>query len=229
MDSELGTRNLELETWNSKLETRLMAFEIVVVGTSTGGLKALRTLLSGLPPQFSLPIVIVQHRGRDVESGLCEYLSEGSSLPVSEPDDKEPLLAGHVYLAPRDYHLLMENRSFALSTDPPLGFARPSIDMLFESAADEYKEKVIGVILTGANRDGARGAAAIKELGGVVIVEDPVSAFSREMPAAAIALTQADWILPLQEIAACLQRLSESASSRVLAGQEAREVTVHGR
>ena len=206
-----------------------MAFEIVVVGTSTGGLKALQTLLSGLPAEFCLPIVMVQHRGKDLESGLCEYLCESSSLPVMEPDDKEPLLAGHVYLAPRDYHLLIENRSFALSTDPPLGFARPSIDMLFESAADEYKENAIGVILTGTNRDGARGLAAIKSRGGIAIIEDPVSAFSPEMPEAAIALTQADWILPLQGIAACLQKLSESASPRVPERRETREVTVHGR
>jgi two-component system chemotaxis response regulator CheB len=160
---------------------------------------------------------------------LCEYLCEASTLPVSEPDDKELLLSGHVYLAPRDYHLLVENRSFALSTDPPLGFARPSIDMLFESAAEEYNENAIGVILTGANRDGARGLATIKARGGLAIVEDPVSAFSPEMPEAAIALTQADWILPLQAIAACLQGLSEPDSPRVPAGREAREATIHGR
>ena len=204
-----------------------MAFEIVVVGTSTGGLKALQTLLSGLPAEFSLPIVIVQHRGKDLESGLCEYLSECSRLPVSEPDDKEPLLAGHAYLAPRDYHLLIENRSFALSTALPVGFARPSIDVLFESTADEHKERAIGVILTGANRDGARGLAAIKSRGGLTIVEDPASAFCSVMPEAAIALTQADWILPLQGIAARLQQLSESAAPRLLPGRETDEVTIH--
>ena len=128
-----------------------MAFEIVVVGTSTGGLKALQTLLSGLPAEFSLPIVIAQHRSKDLETGLCEYLSEFSHLPVSEPDDKEPLLGGHVYLAPRDYHLLIENRSFALSTAQSVRFARPSIDVLFESAADTFHTRVIGVILTGAS------------------------------------------------------------------------------
>jgi two-component system chemotaxis response regulator CheB len=204
-----------------------MAFEIVVVGTSSGGLKALQTLLSGLPANFSLPIVIVQHRGKDLESGLCEYLSEFSGLPVIEPDDKEPLLAGRVYLAPRDYHLLIEKRAFALSTASPVGFARPSIDVLFESAADEYKERAIGVILTGANRDGARGLAAIKSQGGLTIVEDPASAFCSEMPGAAIALTQPDWILPVQEIAVCLQNLSESAAPRVLPEQETVEVKLH--
>ncbi len=192
-------------------------FEIVVIGTSTGGLKALQTLLSGLPAEFSLPMVIVQHRGKDSETGLCEFLSRCSRLPVTEPEDKEPLRRGHVYLAPRDYHLLIEKRSFALSTDPPVGFARPSIDVLFESAADEYQERAIGVILTGANRDGARGLAAIKSRGGLTIVEDPASAACREMPDAAIALTHADWILPLQEIAPLLRKLSESTTSTGIA------------
>jgi len=204
-----------------------MAFEIVVVGTSSGGLKALQTLLSGLPAEFPVPIVMVQHRGKELESGLCEYLGKRSSLPVSEPEDKEPLLGGHAYLAPRDYHLLLENRSFALSTAPPFGFARPSIDVLFESAADEYKQQAIGVVLTGANSDGARGLAAIKSQGGLAIVEDPASAFCSDMPKAAIALTQADWILPLQDIATRLQKLSESATARLLTGRKQGEATIH--
>jgi two-component system chemotaxis response regulator CheB len=187
-----------------------MAFEIVVVGTSTGGLRALQTLLSGLPTDFTLPIVIVQHRGKDLESGLCEYLGDCSSLPVSEPDDKESLLAGHAYLAPRDYHVLIENRSFALSTAQPERFARPSIDVLFESAADAFQTHVIGVILTGANSDGARGLATIKSRGGLTIVEDPASAASRELPDAAIAQARPDWILALDQIAPRLVILSQS-------------------
>lgn len=202
-------------------------FEIVVVGTSTGGLKALQTLLSGLPAGFPLPIVIVQHRGKGSESGLCEFLSQWSSVPVAEPEDKEPLRRGHAYLAPRDYHLLIENRSFALSTDLPVGFARPSIDLLFESAANEYQERAIGVILTGANRDGARGLAAIQSSGGLALVEEPVSAACREMPEAAIAQTKPDWILPLEEIAPRLHKLSESATPRVPPGQKLHEVIIH--
>src|SRR2546421_2336266 len=134
-----------------------MGFEVVVIGTSAGGLKALQTLLSGLPEEFPLPIAIVQHRGRGSESGLCEFLRQCSSLPVTEPEDKEPIVPGHVYLAPRDYHLLIENGSFALSTDWPVAYARPSIDILFETAADEYEERAIGVILTGANGECAIG------------------------------------------------------------------------
>lgn len=187
-----------------------MAFEIIVVGTSTGGLKALQVLLAGLPEEFPLPIAIVQHRGKGSESGLCEFLGQSSCLPVTEPEDKETVLPGHVYLAPRDYHLLIENGSFAMSTDWPVAYARPSIDVLFESAADEYEERAIGVILTGANQDGSRGLGKIKARGGVTLVEDPASAACREMPQAAIAQTEVDWILPLEEIAPRLERLSNA-------------------
>lgn len=185
-----------------------MAFEIVVVGTSTGGLKALQILLAGLPEEFPLPVAIVQHRGKDSESGLCDFLRQSSSLPVTEPEDKEPVLPGHVYLAPRDYHLLIENRSFALSTDWPVSYARPSIDVLFESAADEYEERAIGVILTGANQDGSRGLGKIKARGGVTLVQDPAFAACPEMPQAAIAQTEVDWVLPLEAIAPRLEELS---------------------
>jgi two-component system chemotaxis response regulator CheB len=182
--------------------------EIVVVGASTGGLRALQVLLSELPEEFSLPLVMVQHRGKDVEIGLCEFLARSSRLPVTEPEDKEPLLPSHVYLAPRDYHLLVQSGSFALSTDAPVGFARPSIDVLFESVADEYRERAVGVILTGANHDGARGLARIKEQGGLTLVEDPLTAACRDMPDAAINLTKVDRILPLQDLAAGLHKLS---------------------
>ena len=188
---------------------------------------ALQTLLSGLPPGFPLTTVIVQHRGKGAEGDLCEFLSQWSSMPVTEPEDKEPVRPSHVYLAPRDYHLLIENRSFALSTDPPVGFARPSIDVLFESAADEYREQAIGVILTGANRDGARGLAAIKSRGGTTLVEDPVSASCREMPESALAQTNPDWILPLEEIAVRLHKLSESATARLPLGRKPGEVIMH--
>lgn len=185
-----------------------MAYAIVVIGASTGGLRALQVLLSGLPEDFPLPVVIVQHRGKDTEIGLCEFLGRSSRLPISEPEDKDALIAGHAYLAPRDYHLLVENGNIALSTAPPVGFARPSIDVLFETAADEYKERTIGVILTGANRDGARGLAGIQLHGGVTLVEDPGSAACRELPDAALSLIKPNWVLPLRDIAPCLQRLS---------------------
>jgi len=202
-------------------------FDIVVIGTSTGGLKALQLLLSGLPADFPVPVAIVQHRGKDSDNGLAEFLGEFSALSIVEPDDKEPLVAGRVYLAPRDYHLLLENRSFALSTAAPVRFARPSIDVLFESAADEFQSGVIGVILTGANSDGARGAAAIKSRGGLTIVEDPVSAACRELPEAAIAQAAPDHILPLHQIAARLIALTESRQQSELLRQGAAEPAIY--
>lgn len=184
-----------------------MAFEIVVIGASYGGLSALQVLLPELSQDFPLPVVVVQHRRKDVDDGLCEYMRKHSHLPLNEPNDKEKVEPGRVYLAPRDYHLLIEESIFALSTESPVGFARPSIDVLFESAADVYHERIIGVILTGANRDGASGLARIKALGGMAVVQDPQTAESAVMPEAAIAATPVDRILPLPEIGDFLNEL----------------------
>ena len=184
-----------------------MSFELVVIGASYGGLSALALLLPELSEDFSLPIVIVQHRKKDGDDGLCEYLGKRSRLPLIEPNDKEKIEPGHVYLAPRDYHLLLEKSIFALSTESPVAYARPSIDVLFESAADIYHERVVGVILTGANRDGAQGLARIKSLGGLAVVQDPKSAESPVMPEAAINATAVDKILPLPGIAPFLNEL----------------------
>jgi two-component system chemotaxis response regulator CheB len=187
-----------------------MSFRIVVAGASTGGLAAMQTLLPRLPQDFTLPFVVVQHRGKESGTGLCDLLQRCSNLPVSEPEDKELIEGGHVYLAPCDYHLLVEIGSFALSTESPVWFARPSINVLFESAADAYGEDVIGVLLTGANADGARGLAAIKARGGMTIVEEPSTAQAREMPDAALALIDVDRILPLPEIAPFLYSLNRA-------------------
>ena len=181
-----------------------MAFEIVVIGASYGGLSALQILLPDLSPEFPLPIVIVQHRKKDGDDGLCEYLRKRSRLPLLEPNDKEKVEPGRVYLAPRDYHLLIEKSIFALSTESPVAHARPSIDVLFESAADVYHDRCIGVILTGANSDGARGLAKIKAFGGLTVVQDPSSAESPAMPEAAISMSEVDCILPLPQIASFL-------------------------
>ena len=180
---------------------------MVVVGASYGGLAALQILLADLSPEFPLPVVIVHHRKKDGDDGLCEYLKKRSRLPLLEPDDKEKVEPGRVYLAPRDYHLLIEESIFALSTESPVAYARPSIDVLFESAADVYRERVIGVILTGSNRDGAKGLTKIKALGGMAVVQQPETAESRAMPEAAIAATQVDRILPLPAIAPFLNEL----------------------
>lgn len=178
--------------------------ELVVIGTSLGGLSALEILLQELPGDLPLPIAIVQHRLAESDATLCLLLQHHCALQVSEPEDKEPILAGHVYLAPPDYHLLVEPGSFALSTEPRVRYARPSIDVLFESAARVYGEGAVGIALTGASKDGAAGLVSIKARGGVAIVQSPDTAESAVLPLAAIAAVKVDAILPLVEIAAYL-------------------------
>jgi two-component system chemotaxis response regulator CheB len=177
-----------------------MRSQLVVVGASLGGMRALATLLGGLPGDFPAPVAIVQHRAASAGSLRC-FLQEYSQLPVSEIEDKQAILPAQVYLAPADYHVLIEADAFALSTEAPILHARPSIDALFESAADAYAERAVGVILTGASADGAHGLARLKQRGGLALVQSPETAECRVMPAAAIAATQVDWVLPLVEIA----------------------------
>jgi two-component system chemotaxis response regulator CheB len=157
-------------------------------------------------------MVIVQHRSADVGDGLAEYLTRGSALAVVEPSDKQSILPGSVYLAPADYHLLIEPGFFTLSTEAPVQFARPSIDALFESAADSYGSHVVGVVLTGASADGARGAARILQKGGLVVVQEPTTAESPTMPEAAIARGGC-CIRPLTEIATFLTDLPTPSST----------------
>jgi two-component system chemotaxis response regulator CheB len=176
-------------------------YDLIVIGTSWGGLEALSRLLEGLHDEVHQPIVIAQHRVPDSQGqGLGRLLQHHTRRLVSDPDDKTPLENDHVYLGPPDYHLLVEEGHLALSTDAPVQFARPSIDVLFQSAADAYGAGTIGIVLTGANADGAEGLARIKDRGGVAIVQDPATSEKRAMPDAAIAATVADAILPLDEI-----------------------------
>jgi two-component system chemotaxis response regulator CheB len=184
--------------------------KLVVIGTSLGGMRALETILHGLMPDFPLPIAIVQHRGVDAEaqSQLSGLLQLHCVLPLCEANDKEPLQGGRVFLAPPDYHLLVDEGRFALSIDERVQHARPSIDVLFESAADSYREGVLGVILTGASADGTQGARSIKRRGGSVLAQDPRTAEAPAMPAAAIAAGAVDWVLPLAEIAPFLNLAS---------------------
>jgi two-component system chemotaxis response regulator CheB len=178
-----------------------MDYELIAIGTSWGGLAALGRLLDDLPASaVAQPIVVAQHRAADAVRGLDELLQGHTEFVVSEANDKDPLEPRHVYLAPPDYHLLVEPGHLALSTEAAVQFARPSIDVLFESVADSYRERAIGVILTGANDDGAEGLRAIKERGGVAIVQDPATSERRRMPDAALAMAHADAVLPLEEI-----------------------------
>jgi len=186
-------------------------YNLVVMGTSTGGLHALTRLLSGLPANFPLPIAIVQHRSRDSDERLSLLLGGASLVPVYEAEDKQPLQSPGVYLGPPDYHLLIELDSVALSTEEPVAYSRPSIDVLFESAAYSRGSGVIGVLLTGANQDGTRGLQRIKERGGYVIVQNPDSAESAFMPKHAVKNLLPDRVLNLEQIAAeLITRASEA-------------------
>ena len=178
-----------------------MTYEVIAVGASWGGLQAVGTLLEGIPAELDPAIAIVLHRSTESTRGVLESLLQRHiQRPVSEPVDKESIEPRRVYVAPPDYHLLVDGGRFALSVDARVQFARPSIDVLFESVAGAYRERAIGIVLTGANEDGAAGLAAIKRNGGVGIVQDPKTAAKKSMPEAAIATTQADAVLTLEEI-----------------------------
>jgi two-component system chemotaxis response regulator CheB len=168
-------------------------------------MRALERVLGGLAPDFPLAVAIVQHRGNDVsQSQLSRLLQLKCCLPVNECNDKDPIVGGHVYLAPADYHLLIDDGRFALAVDERVYYARPSIDVLFESAADTYGGAVLGVLLTGASADGTRGAARIRARGGTVVAQDPRTAESPIMPQAAISAGAVDHVLPLDEIGSYL-------------------------
>jgi two-component system, chemotaxis family, protein-glutamate methylesterase/glutaminase len=178
--------------------------KVVVVGTSLGGMRALEIVLRGLSPDFPLPIAVVQHRSAEwdgQQSHLTRLLQLHSPLPIVEASDKDPLDGGRVFLAPPDYHLLIDDGCFALSTDARVCHARPSIDVLFESAAEVYREGVLAVLMTGASADGTMGAMRIKRRGGRVIVQDPRTAESAVMPQSAMSAGVVDSVLPLDEIA----------------------------
>ncbi|KAB8145011.1 chemotaxis protein CheB [Chloroflexia bacterium SDU3-3] len=188
-------------------------YGLVVVGTSQGGLNALIQLLGGLDASFPLPLAVAQHRSPEDGHGLADFLSQHSPLPVVEVEDKSPITPGQVALAPADYHLMIDGTTYALSTEAPVNSARPSIDVLFETAALALGARAVGIILTGASHDGAAGLAAIKRAGGVAVVQTPASAESRTMPEAAIHATSVDHLLPLDEIAPLLQRLRHGGAT----------------
>ena len=188
--------------------------KLVVVGASLGGLYALMEMLGALTTDFPCPIAVVQHRSADDddETRLAEVLARYSALPVADADHGEELLPAHVYLAPADYHLMVEDGRFELAVDDRVEHSRPSIDVLFESAADAYGPDVVGVLMTGYGRDGTRGMAAILAAGGVTIAEDPETALQPTMPRNAIEAGAASEVLPLDAIAARLIELGQVAA-----------------
>lgn len=183
--------------------------ELIVVGASAGGVSALLSLLSPLPASFPLPIVAVLHLLPRRESRLVSVLGSALALPVREPVDKQAIEPGRVYVAPPDYHLMIElDRSFSFSSEAPVSYARPSIDVLMSSAADAFGPGLVGALLTGANMDGAEGMAAIKARGGVTLVQRPDEAEVATMPRAAIDRCAPDHILSLEDMSQFLLRLA---------------------
>lgn len=193
-------------------ETRI---EAIVLGASAGAVEALSVLLPTLPRGYALPpLLVVVHSPADQKSVLAELFQTRCQVAVKEAEDKEPIRAGTIYFAPPNYHLLVEpDRRLSLSSDPPVLLSRPSIDVLFESAADVYGPALAGIILTGASSDGARGLQAVCEAGGIALVQSPESAHAPAMPVAALAASPSACVMSLEQIAEFLQDLSRKRST----------------
>jgi two-component system chemotaxis response regulator CheB len=190
------------------------AAEAAVIGASAGGVEALLQLLPGLPSGYGLPLVVVLHLPEDRDSLLADVFATRTAMRVCEATDKLPMENGTVYFAPAGYHLLLEaDRRFSLNCDAPELYSRPSIDVTLESACDVLGPRLVGIVLTGANEDGARGLACVGAAGGLTVVQDPSQAQSPEMPRAALALRPADFVLPLQDIHQLLAHLEPHACS----------------
>jgi two-component system, chemotaxis family, protein-glutamate methylesterase/glutaminase len=188
-------------------------YNAVVMGASAGGVDAFCKVVSELPSDFRLAVVLCLHLPEKGGRALLpELIANASQLPCHEVEDKEDVLPGQIYTAPAGYHLLIEqSRIFSLTTEEPVNFSRPSIDVLFESAAYAYKDKLVGILLTGANEDGAEGLNIIRQLGGLTIVQEPTSASSHQMPAAAIKAGPPDHVMTLGEIGEFVAGLKNQA------------------
>lgn len=185
-------------------------YQAVVIGVSAGGIAALEKILPHFNKDCTLSILIVQHIMADGGNYLVEHFSSCCALPVVGAEDKQIIAPGTIYFAPANYHLLVERqKSLALSIDAKVNYSRPSIDVLFETAAEAYCQKLVGVVLTGANADGAAGLARVKELGGLTVVQSPDTAEVATMPLAAIKSTQVDHVLKLHEIGSFLSILNK--------------------
>lgn len=182
-------------------------YTVAVLGMSWGGLHALRTIAGALPADFPIPLLAVQHRHKESDSALRELVQDRCALTVCEVEDKQPISAGFLYIAPPDYHTLVEGKHFSLSTDAPVRFSRPSIDVSFESVAEACGGSGIGVVLTGANDDGTGGLRRIVARGGRGIVQDPATAEVATMPLAALRLVPEAEVVPLDDIGPYLVRI----------------------
>jgi two-component system chemotaxis response regulator CheB len=189
-------------------------YKAVVIGGSAGSFSVLANILSKIPKDFNLPIIICCHRLKHVRSGFIEALEIKSVKKVEEPDDKEGIRRGKVYVAPANYHMGIEiGNTISLSTEEMVNNSRPAIDITFETAAYVYREKMIGILLTGANRDGAQGMKSVKESGGLTIVQEPSECTIDTMPKAALAVTNIDYIMKVEEMVRFLNDLHKVQSS----------------
>lgn len=187
------------------------AIRAVVIGASAGGVQALLQILPSLPASYPLPVLIVVHVPPDRDNALVSLFQARCQIQVREAEDKEPVLPGVVYFAPSDYHLLVEkDGTLSLSSDELVNHSRPSIDVLLESSADAFGSELVGVILTGANDDGARGLQAVVEAGGVAIVEDPAEAYASAMPAASLRASPSAKAMKVAAIASYVSSLGTS-------------------
>jgi two-component system chemotaxis response regulator CheB len=191
-----------------RIKSNGRSFKAVVIGVSTGGVAALKYMLGALAADFPIPILVVTHITPDSDDGLAVLLNSLCAIRIKEADEQETLVPGTVYLAPANYHVLMERGGIlSLSIDPPVNFARPSVDLLFESAAVVYGPALIGVIMTGAGNDGSKGLLKIQNSGGVAIVQDPADSEMDSMPYNALQLLEADHVVQLKEMPGLLMRL----------------------
>ena len=199
-----------MPTSNNAPVPSLHPVRAIVIGASAGGVEALLALLTGLPPDFRLPIIAVLHLPPDRDSRLAEIFQHRLPIAVREASDKEAIAPGTLYFAGSGYHLLVEtDHSFSLSCEAPVHYSRPSIDVLMESAADAWGAALAGILLTGANYDGAAGLARIRRQGGITVVQDPAEARVATMPEAAIRQLQPSFILPLAGIRNLLLELDQ--------------------
>ncbi len=183
-----------------------MPYKAVAIGSSAGGINALKTILPQLPENFQAAIFIIQHISPSSESYMAKFLDNISAIRVKEADEKEKIMPGTAYVAPPNYHLLIEEDfTLSLSVEAKVNYSRPSIDVTFETAALAYGNQLIGIVLTGANSDGAKGLKIIKDAGGLTIVQDPGEAESSIMPLSAIDTADPHKVLKLNEIAAFLK------------------------
>ena len=186
-------------------------YKAIVIGTSAGGLFALSVILERLPADYPLPVIVVQHRSKDQKNLLEEVLQSKCKIRIKQADEKENIEPGFVYIAPPDYHLLVEAvKTFSLSSDEPVNFSRPSIDVLFETAAMVFKDTLIGIILTGTNSDGASGIVAVNKYGGLTIAQNPDEAQFSFMPEAAIKTNSIKHTWTLSEIQDFLSKITDA-------------------